>query len=166
MRLMQRMLPHARSQLHLCGQVLILRSAGRATLARDAFRHEGRALARPDAKSPTRGDVAGFAFEVHFVRNGVLLFLHEWLPRIPRLADLVAGDVVAALELSKMSALSFAGSTLPFSDSTASSATTLAIFPTMQYIVSVDTTSARLHSIVTGNSSITGALTCCDLTAV
>ena len=93
------MLPHTRPQLHLCGQVLILRSAGRATLARDAFRHEGRALARPDAKSPTRGDVAGFAFEVHFVRNGVLLLLHEWLPRIPRMADLFARNIVSALEL-------------------------------------------------------------------
>ena len=45
-------------------------------------------------------------------------------------------------------------------------ATTLAIFPTMQYIVSVDTISASSHSIVTGNSSMIGALTCCDLVAV
>ena len=105
--------------------------------------------------------MAGFALEVHFVQNGVLLLLHEWLPRIPRLADLFARNIVSALEL-----VDFAGSTLPLSDSTASSATTLAIFPTMQYIVSVDTTSARLHSIVTGNSSITGALTCCDFMVV
>ena len=37
--------------------------------------------------------------EVRFARNRVLLLLHERLAGVPGLADLVAGDVVAALEL-------------------------------------------------------------------
>ena len=37
--------------------------------------------------------------EVRFARNRVLLLLHERFAGVPGLADLVAGDVVAALEL-------------------------------------------------------------------
>ncbi len=37
--------------------------------------------------------------EVRFARNRVLLLLREWLPCIPRLTDLFARDIVAALEL-------------------------------------------------------------------
>ena len=54
----------------------------------------------PDGKkSPTRGGVTGFVREVRFARNRVLLLLHERFAGVPGLADLVAGDVVAALEL-------------------------------------------------------------------
>ena len=43
--------------------------------------------------------MAGFVREVRFARNRVLLLLHEWFAGVPSLADLVARDVVAALEL-------------------------------------------------------------------
>ena len=50
-------------------------------------------------KSPPRGNVAGFSCEVRVARKRVLLRLHDRLAGVPGLADLLAGDVVAALEL-------------------------------------------------------------------
>ena len=39
--------------------------------------------------------------EVRFARNRFLLLLREWLPCIPRLADLFARNIVSTLELGK-----------------------------------------------------------------